>query len=220
MIATLRDIKEYELLNQKIYKVLKEKIVKGFIKPGSSLISTAIANDLNVSKTPVREALSKLASDGLLMVSPNKSMIVLDVSIEKVIEVLQVRGVLEGLAARITANNISELEVKKLEKTIKQMSLAVKLNNIENYCKYDDNFHKLILKICNNQTLIEIRKSLGNIIYRFRVKSLSVKGRLNNSLYEHRKIFESIKAHDLFSAEKYSIQHMENTITNLKNILK
>jgi len=214
-------IEGYELLNQKVYRVLKESIVKGFLEPGTKLLENKIAEEMHVSRTPVREAMQKLVAEGFVKTTPNQTMVVTEVSPDDVKEVLQIRGVLEGLAAHITAKKINGQEIDELEKIIAQMSLYITKKDLLSYCKVDDEFHDLILNICGNKWIIQIRDNLGSFIYRFRIKSLSVPGRLKHSLEEHRKIMESLREHDSAEADRLSQAHMENTIINiLKNVAK
>ena len=214
-------IEGYELLNQKVYRVLKTEIVKGFLEPGTKLLENKIAEEMQVSRTPVREAMQKLVAEGFVKTTPNQTMVVTEVSPEDVKEVLQIRGVLEGLAARIAAKKINRQEIVELENIISQMSLHVTKKDLSSYCQVDDEFHNLILNICGNKWIIQIRDNLGSFIYRFRIKSLSVPGRLKCSLEEHRKIMESLREHDSAEADRLSQIHMENTVINiLKNVVK
>jgi len=214
-------IEGYELLNQKVYRVLKTEIVKGFLEPGTKLLENKIAEEMHVSRTPVREAMQKLAAEGFIKMTPNQTMIVTEVSLEDAKEVLQIRGVLEGLAARITAKKINRQEIDELEKVITQMNLHVTKKDLSSYCQLDDKFHDLILNICGNKWIIQIRDNLGSFIYRFRIKSLSVPGRLKCSFEEHRKIMESLKKHNSEDANRLSQVHMKNTIINiLNNVVK
>jgi DNA-binding GntR family transcriptional regulator len=214
-------IEGYELLNQKVYRLLKESIIKGFLEPGTKLLENKIAEEMQVSRTPVREAMQKLVAEGFVKTAPNQTMVVTEVSPEDVKEVLQIRGVLEGLAARITAKKINRQEIDELENVVTKMSLHVSRENLSSYCKVDDEFHNLILNICGNKWIIQIRDNLGSFIYRFRIKSLSIPGRLKHSLEEHQAIMESLKKHDSAKADRLSQIHMENTVINiLKNVVK
>jgi DNA-binding GntR family transcriptional regulator len=213
-------IEGYELLSQKVYRVLKTEIVKGFLEPGTKLFEDKIATQMGVSRTPVREAIQKLAAEGLIKITPNQTLVVTEVSLEDVKEVLQIRGILEGLATRVAAQKITRQEIEELEEIITQMGLYVTKKDLTSYCKLDDEFHNLILHICGNKWIIQIRDNLGNFLYRFRIKSLSVPGRLKCSLEEHQKIMESLKEKNPEKAEQLSKKHMDNTIINiLKNVL-
>ena len=220
------EIDEYEFLSQKIYKALKMKIMKGIIKPGEKLFGNKVAKNLKVSRTPVREALQRLASEGFLEITPNKAMVVANFSFEYSKEILEIRGVLEGLAARIAANKINKKEIEVLENIFRKMVSSVERDDLLPYCEYDDLFHDYIIKISKNQFLFKMRNYLENFIYRFRINSLtglesvSVKGRLNNSLEEHRKILESLKEHNPSKSERRIKKHIDNTIKNiLENVL-
>jgi len=214
-------IEGYELLNQKVYRILKEAIIKGFLEPGTKLLENKIAEEMHVSRTPVREAMQKLVAEGFVKTTPNQTMVVTEVSLEDVKDVLQIRGVLEGLAGRIVAKKINEQGIDELENIVAQMSLHVSKKDLTSYCKVDDEFHNLILNVCGNKWIIQIRDNLGSFIYRFRIKSLSVPGRLKCSLEEHQKIMGSLKKHNSEEADKLSQIHMENTIINiLKNVAK
>jgi DNA-binding GntR family transcriptional regulator len=214
-------IEGYELLNQKVYRVLKESIIKGFLEPGTKLLENKIAEEMQVSRTPVREAMQKLAAEGFVRTTPNQTMVVTEVSPEDVKEVLQIRGVLEGLAARIAAKKINRQEIDELENVVTQMSLHLTKKDLSSYCQVDDEFHDLILNICGNKWIIQIRDNLGTFIYRFRIKSLSVPGRFKHSLEEHQAIMESLREHDSAEADRLSQVHMENTVKNiLKNVVK
>lgn len=128
-MENISKIEGYELLSQKVYRVLKTEIVKGAIKPGAKLLEGKIAEQMGISRTPVKEALRELAAEGFVKMNPNQGMIVNNASIEDVQNVLQIRGVLEGLAARLTATLISEEETKKLDSYIKQMEKFTSRND-------------------------------------------------------------------------------------------
>jgi len=214
-------IEGYELLNQKVYRVLKESIIKGFLEPGTKLLENKIAEEMHVSRTPVREAMQKLVAEGFVKTTPNQTIIVTEVSLEDIKEVLQIRGALEGLAARLAAKKINKQEIGELEKVIMQMSNYISKKDLSSYCKVDDEFHNLILNICGNKWIIQIRDNLSSFIYRFRIKSLSVPGRLKHSLEEHQAITGSLKKHNSAEADRLSRIHMENTVINiLKNVAK
>ena len=186
-------INGYELLSQKVYNTLKKEIVRGILEPGSRLSENKLAKEMDVSRTPIRETMRKLVAEGLVETSPNKRIIVSEFSLTDMREVLLVRGALEGLAASIAAKKINREEIDKLGKTIAQMSFYIIKNNLSSYCELDDKFHDQIISICGNRWIIKVRENLGNFIYRYRYKSLSVPGRLKNSLEEHQAIMESLK---------------------------
>jgi DNA-binding GntR family transcriptional regulator len=178
-------IEGYELLSQKVYRALKTEIIKGSLKPGTKLSEGKIAEQMGVSRTPVREALKELAAEGFVKMNPNQAVVVSNASVEDIQEVLQIRGVLEGLAARLATKTINEEEIKELEKYQKQMEYYTKKDDVLAFSEMDAEFHELILNICGNNKLIQIRKNISDQAHRYRIRSLSIPGRLKYSLKEH-----------------------------------
>ncbi len=208
-------IEGYELLSQKVYRALKTEIIKGSLKPGTKLLEGKIAEQMGVSRTPVREALKELAAEGFVKMNPNQAVVVSNASVEDVQEVLQIRGVLEGLAARLATRMISEEEIKELEKYQKQMEYYTKKDDVLAFSEMDAEFHELILNVCGNNRLIQIRKNLSDQARRYRIRSLSVPGRLKYSLKEHQEIVEELKRKNAEQADRLSQKHIENVLANI-----
>jgi len=214
-MESLLKIEGYELLSQKVYRVLKTEIIKGSLKPGTKLLEGKIAEQMEVSRTPIREALRELAAEGFVKISPNQGVVVSNASIEDVQEVLQIRGVLEGLAARLAAKIINKEEIKELENYLKQMEYYTNKDDALAFSEMDAEFHELILGICGNNRLIQIRKNLSDQAHRYRIRSLSIPGRLKYSLKEHREIVEALKRKDVEQADRLSQKHIENVLENI-----
>jgi len=209
-------INDYELLSKKVYRILKERIIKGNLKPGEKILEVNIAKQLGVSRTPVREALRELAAEGFFAMEPNLGMIVIDFSIEDLQEVLKIRKLLEGFATSIAAKKINKEEIKKLEKIIKKMSISISKNDVLVYSDLNAEFHNLIFNICGNKQLIKIYDNLSNSEHRFRIRSLrNNPERLKYSLKEHQKILEALKRKDSEQAYKLSQKHIENILENI-----
>ena len=208
-------IEGYELLSQKVYRALKTEIIKGSLKPGTKLSEGKIAKQLGVSRTPIRETLKQLAAEGFVKMNPNQAVVVSNASLEDVQEVLQIRGVLEGLAARLATKIVNEEEIKELEKYQKQMEYYTNKYDALAFSEMDAEFHELILNICGNNRLIRIRKNLSEQAHRYRIRSLSVPGRLKYSLKEHQEIIEALKRKDAEQADRLSQKHIENVLANI-----
>jgi DNA-binding GntR family transcriptional regulator len=212
----LFEINDYELLSKKVYRILKERIIKGDLAQGSKLFEAKIAKQLGVSRTPVREAIRELAAEGFVKISPNQGVEISNISIEDIQEVLQIRAVLEGLAAKFAATKITKEKIKELENFNKNMEKFISKDDISNFIKESEKFHGLILNIYGNNRLVQIRKNLDDQIHRYRSISLNIPGRLKHALEEHKKITEALKQGDLLKADELSKMHIEN---ELKNIL-
>jgi len=213
-------IKDYELLSKKVSRILKARIIKGDLTQGGKLFEAKIAEKLGVSRTPVREAIKGLAAEGLVKMTPNQGVVVINVSIEDLQEVLRIRRVLEGLAASIATEKISQEEITKLEEIIKKMSTNISKPkpDVAAYSELNAEFHNLILNACGNRRLMKICNDLSSSDHRFRIRSLrNNPGRLKYSLKEHQDIIEALKRKDAEQAEKLSRIHIDNV---LKNILE
>ncbi len=211
-MVKLFEISDYELLGKKVYRVLKSKIIKGSFKPGDKLLESRIAKQLGVSRTPVREALRQLAAAGFVKMIPNQAIIVNDISIKDLREVLQIRGVLEGLAAWLAAFLITKEKIKVLETCNENMEKFIRKNNVLAVGKESDKFHSVILEVCGNNRLIKIRKNLADQIYKYRNISLHIPGRLESALKEHREITEALKQGDADKADTLSKKHIANVL--------
>lgn len=219
-MSKLHKINDYELLSKKVYHILKERILNGDFLQGGKLNETKIAKYLGVSRTPIREAIKGLAAEGLVKITPNQGVIVVNVSKKDLEEVLEIRRVLEGLAISIAAEKISQKEVAKLEEIINKMSIIISKPkpDIVAYIELNAKFHSLILTICGNNRLIKIFNDLNNSERRFRISVLRDNpGRLKYSLEEHQAIVEALKKKDSKKANRSIQKHIDS---GLKNILE
>ncbi|HER24593.1 MAG TPA: GntR family transcriptional regulator [Candidatus Atribacteria bacterium] len=208
-------IEGYELLSQKVYQVLKTEIIKGSLKPGTKLLENKMAEQLGVSRTPLREALKELAAEGFVKMTPNQGMMVSRFSIKDIQEVLQIRSILEGLAARLAAELIKKEEIKELEKYLKKMEFYTNKDDVLSFSEMDAEFHELILDICRNNRLIRLRKNISDHTHRYRIRSLGIPERLKYSLKEHQEIIEALKRKNPKQADRLSQKHIKNVLENL-----
>ena len=210
-------IEGYELLSKKVYRVLKSKITKGSFEPGSKVLEGRIAEQMGISRTPVREAIRELAAEGFVILSPNQGVVVRSVSAENIREVLQIRSVLDGLAARLATYVITDKEIKELENYHKKMEKLKNKKDIFAYSEVDIKFHELIANICKNKQLIKIRKNISSQASRCRISSLRISKRLQKTTKEHWNIVEAIKAKDPKRADRMGREHIENALKNILN---
>ena len=210
-------IEGYELLSKKVYRVLKSKITKGSFEPGSKVLEGRIAEQMGISRTPVREAIRELAAEGFVTLSPNQGVVVRSVSAESIREVLQIHSVLEGLAARLSCEVINEEDLKELENYVNKMEKFANKRDSSAYSEVDLKFHELIVNTCRNKRLIQMRKNISDQAQRCRISSLRIPRRLKESLEEHQKILEAFKTKDSKKTERVNQKHIENALKNILN---
>ena len=211
-------IKDYELLSKKVYRILKARIIKGDLAQGGKLFEAEIAGQLGVSRTPVREAIKGLAAEGLVKMTPNQGVVAINVSIEDLQEVLQIRRALEGPATSMAAEKIHPEEIAKLEEIIQKMSTIISKPkpDVAAYSELNAEFHNLILNACGNRRLMKICNNLSSSDHRFRIRSLrNNPERLKHSLKEHQDIVDALKEKDSKQAERLTKKHIENVLANI-----
>ena len=208
-------IKDYDLLSTKVYRILKESIIKGDLKPGEKLWESKIAEQLKVSRTPVREAIQKIAAEGFVKMEPNLGIVVHEFSFKDLKEVLQIRRVLEGLAASVAAEKINPEEISQLQKNIEETNICVIKNDLVTYLEFNAKFHSLIFQFSRNERLIKMSLQLVGPEHRFKIRALTIPGRLKYYLEEHQKIVEALKRRDAEQAGRLSQKHAENILKNI-----
>jgi len=211
----LLKIEGYDLLSKKVYRILKKEIIKGSLKPGSKVLEGRIAEQIGISRTPVREAIRELAAEGFVTLSPNQGVVVRSVSAENIREVLQIHSVLEGLAARLSCEVINEEDLKELENYVNKMEKLANKKDPLAYSEVDLKFHELIVNNCGNKRLIQMRKNISDQAQRYRISSLRTPRRLKESLKEHQKILEAFKTKDPKKADVISQKHIQNALKNI-----
>jgi len=217
----LLKLEGYDLLSKKVYRILKKEIIKGSFKPGEKVLEGKIADQMGISRTPVREAIRVLAAEGFVILSPNQGVVVRSVSAENIREVLQIHSVLEGLAARLSCEVINEEDLKELENCVNKMEKLANKKDSSTYSEVDLKFHELIVNICRNKRLVQMRKNISDQAQRYRISSLSIPRRLKESLKEHQKILEAFKTKDPKKADSTSQKHIQNALKNiLVNVIK
>lgn len=201
---------EHPSLHERVYDEIKKSVIKGEIPPGSKIIEENIAKTLGVSRTPIREALKRLAQDGLVEITPRKGAFVIQLSKEIVKEILEIREALEGMAARLAALNMTDEILEKMKKAFEGSEERIKRRDFSNYSIIDVEFHQLLFKASNNQRLLQIINNLYDCIQMLRLKSVILPGRIERSLNEHLSIIEALEKRDPDIAEKMAREHIQN----------
>lgn len=208
-------------LRELVFKVLKEAIITGELNPRERLMEVQLAEDMGVSRTPVREAIRKLELEGLVVMVPRKGAYVADISVKDAAEVFEIRWAIEGLAASLASQRITDAEISELEKALDDIEKAVETSNIEMIIKKDTEFHNILFNSTRNERLAQIISNLKQQIYRFRVESFKNPERFKNTIKEHKAIIDAIRERDADKAEKITKKHIkkaeDNVIRQLKN---
>lgn len=199
-------------LRERIADRIRADIVKGVFVDGERLVEPKLAEIYGISRTPIREALRQLESEGFIEIVPRKGAVVKELTIKDIDNLYAIKANLEGLAARQAVEHISTKEIEKLVNVNEKfISLFKGSDNIvEEYLKYNISFHNLFIKYSNNDKLIEILEGLNKNFQRFRSFLVSKVDRVREAYAEHLKIIEAFKKRDPELAEKTVRYHIES----------
>ncbi|HMM20795.1 MAG TPA: GntR family transcriptional regulator [Selenomonadales bacterium] len=200
----------YKPLREVVCEALREAIMNGTLTPGERLMEIQLAEDLGVSRTPVREAIRRLEMEGFLVMVPRRGTYVSDLSIKDLNEVFEIRTALDVLAAGLAAERITEEELEQLERLLVQIGEYIDSGDVEKIVEADSQFHDILYQASRNDRLVGIINNLREQFTRFRSISMAYPGRLKNTLEEHRQLMEAIASHDPETAQRCAREHMEN----------
>ncbi|HHW18759.1 MAG TPA: GntR family transcriptional regulator [Firmicutes bacterium] len=190
-----------------VYRILRENIISGHLRPGTRLLQKRIAEELEVSEIPVREAIKRLQAEGLVTVTPHSGAEVAQLDPVEMEEVLAIRAVLEGLAARTAAERVKQEDIHKLEELLEQMDKCVERGDPVTYGLLNQEFHKAIFALSPYKRLPKMIDELWYGAERSRSVFTLNPARLEASRDEHRALVQALRARDADKAEELMKQH-------------
>ncbi|RBP39879.1 GntR family transcriptional regulator [Garciella nitratireducens] len=214
------DMNNYRPLREIVFETLKEAILKGDIEPGTRMMEVQLAEQLGVSRTPVREAIRQLELEGLVVMIPRKGAYVAGLSTKDCMEVLEIRTSLEGLAAQLAAQRAKDHEIKQLFEISKKFSDYAQSKDVQGLIDEDETFHDVIYIASRNDRLIQLISSLREQVQRFRVAYISQFKRASDLVEEHQQILDAISKGDGIKARMLSEEHIKNLKDSMKPVLK
>ena len=203
------DIQNHRPLREIVYEELKLQILTGKIEPGTRMMEIELAEEMGVSRTPIREAIRKLEKEGLVTIEPRKGAYASDVSTEDMVEILEVRQIMEGLAAELAASRVQEVQLDHLREAEERYNKAVASGDTADMIKYDSQFHKLIVEASNNKTLMQLIEPLQEMALRFRYLYYHDLSRAMNMPHEHDEIIDAIAAGNAEEAKIVASMHIK-----------
>ena len=187
------EIQSHRPLRELVYEELRNLILSGEIKPGTRMMEIELADSMGVSRTPIREAIRKLEKEGLVTIEPRKGAYVSTISMNDIVNILQIRGTLEGLAATLAATRIKEIELMKLKEASQAFDRAVEEGNTKEMISNDTLFHHIIVEASGNDLLIKMVTDLQEIVLRFRYLYYKDFKRAEKMPPEHANILRAIE---------------------------
>ena len=207
------EIRNYKPLGEVVFEYLRNAILAGELKPGERLMEVTIADQLGVSRTPVREAIRKLEKESFVIMIPRKGAYVADLTKNDIIEVLEIRKELEGFAAFLAAERMSDAEKEALSKIVEHFNESMVDMDKKSMIEADNEFHSLIFDATKNQRLIAIIGDLHDQFQRFRLIYFNEFNNFKEIQDSHNRIFDAIINKDGITARKEAENHVESIRT-------
>lgn len=204
--------------SQKAYNFIKEAILNLDLKPGQQISESDLANQLKMSRTPVREAISKLNNENLVDVIPRKGTFVKILSGNEIKNIYETAEGLESMAVYLVVKRKDEIDLDKLSEQVENMEIALKNNDIEKWIKSDELFHIIMRKFCDNDYIIEDLKKIDTQIHLVRLMLKKISTNREKSTKEHRETFEKIVEGDAKGARETMHKHWERVREDILEI--
>jgi DNA-binding GntR family transcriptional regulator len=175
---------------------------------GQRLFEQRLCEKLGVSRTPLREALRILSTEGLVTISPHKGARVAETSIEDIFHMFEAMSLLEGSCARLAAERLTKPDLERLEGLHEQLEISHRNGDPESYMSWNRKFHEFIQEEAGNPVLGKIVSGLRDVILLHRYRQLYRPGRFDESLEEHRRLIEAFRDRDSQRAERLMQVHL------------
>lgn len=194
-------------LSADIVELIKEKIIDGHLQPGDRIVETKLARDLQVSQTPIREAIRQLAGEGVVNIVPNRGPFVRTFSAKDILEIYTMRAVLEGMAIRFAVQNASNNDIRHLEQFYEEMKQKLYDDSVDSLFEDSGYIHYYIFRLSRHETLFEL---FDLLFFRIRLVNRWVGKRYSKEreVSEHWELIHALKHGDPDHAEKMMREHI------------
>ncbi len=203
---------------QRVYDHLREEILAGRLEPGAELAEVALSVQLGVSRGPIREAIGRLAAEGLVTVRPRRGAVVRSLSKEEFLELYQVREALELMAVKLAVPRLGPDDVEALGRLIETMAAHAERGEVAEFFEANSRFHGRLFEASGNVKLQELYRQLLGQLGRYRIRSLTLRGNLQRSVAEHAAILRAAKRGDADRASHLMSEHIRVPQRSLKGL--
>lgn len=210
-----------ESLPEKVAEILRVSFVNGTLLPGTRLVETEIAEQIGVSRGPLREAMRILQREGLVEVRHNRGTYVAAFSEEDVVEIYTLRSLLEALAAKMTAARATEEQIGQLQSLVDQMNLATTARQFNKAADIDLKMHQLLWEISGNKRLLQFLSSMGAQIRMFLIVNTHLYENLVvHAVAEHQQMVDSVRSKDGERAGKIMRDHILRSLKQTRDFFQ
>ena len=207
-------------LHDEVAAQLRERIFAGQLAPGAFVDEVALAGELMISRTPLREALKVLTAEGLVRHEPRRGCFVAQVTVQDLDQIFPVIALLEGRCAHEAAVKASDADLAALQALHDKLARHAKARRINDYYSVNFEIHEAIITLADNRWLAQVIGDLRKIVKLARLQQLHAPGRLDQSLAEHLAVFAALKARDPEGAEAAMRTHLTRQRTALQELAR
>lgn len=204
------EMDEFLPLRDVVFNTLRKAILTGKLKPGERLMEVHLANQLGVSRTPVREAVRKLELEGLVITNPRRGAEVARITEKSLRDVLEVRRALDALSVELACERITEEDTKRLYEACQAFEQAARGADADVITQADVALHDIIVEAAGNKRLRQLVNNLSEQMYRYRFVYIKEESQHDTLVAEHREIYESIASRDKERAARAASVHIDN----------
>ena len=206
-------------LHDEVANQLRDRIFAGELLPGSFLDEVALCNSLEISRTPLREALKVLTAEGLVRHEPRRGCFVSEVTEQDLDDIFPVIALLEGRCAFEAARNATQADLAVLETLHERLAKQARARRITDYYATNFAIHEALITLANNRWLQGVIGDLRKILKLARLQSLHATGRMDQSLAEHLAVFAALKARDSEGADAAMRTHLTRQREALRGLM-
>ena len=214
------DMSSCKPLREIVFETIRNAIVNGDLKPGQRLMEVQLAEQLGVSRTPVRESIRKLELEGLVKMVPRKGAYVTPMSLEDLKDMMQIRRALESLSAELAAKNATAEQIERLKETNKKFEEPACSNDEMGIINHDIEFHETIYEATGNKRLRQMINSLREQMQRVRVEYVHHVEDKSCLTGQHQRIIDNIEKHQPEEAFAAATEHIKQAEHDMVAVLK
>lgn len=213
--ATVKKSEPQTLSVEQVCERIRSAILHGDLEPGEKLNEQDLASEFEVSRTPIREAIRQLEAERLVTRTPFVGVVVRRLQPAEVLELLEIREVLEGLVARLATKNMDSVHLQKLQALQKQIAAHAKRGDVPGYLDEALAFRRTLIECCGSETLAEYVLGIENQLRLMGNRTAMLPGRMEAAIAEHQHLLQAISSGDANEAERLNrvrIQHIRQAV--------
>jgi DNA-binding GntR family transcriptional regulator len=206
-------------LTRQAYHRIRDMLVRLHLAPGALINEGQLINELKVGRTPIREALQRLACEGLVVLRPRRGAFVASLSITDLQQLFELRRVLEGYAAALAAERATETDLQAMRAALANLEAAKEAGNTQAYMEIDRAFHRAVARGAHNRFLEYTLSRLYYLNLRLWYLALDRIGPMQEAVEEHRRVLDAIARRDSQQADAAIREHITHFQTRIKQVI-